>query len=132
MSAERLPMRKLREVVRLKLQCRRRSERSRRRAASRASTAGDYVARIDGGGADVAAAAGVGRRRGAGAAAVPARGEADARSTGAGLGARPRGAQAQARDADAAVAGVPAAAPGRCAVQPVLRSVRALAAATRR
>ena len=48
--------------------------------------------------------------------------------TGAGLGRRPCGAEAQARDADAALAGVPGAAPGRRAVQPVLRSHTALAA----
>ena len=85
MAAERLPMRKLREIIRLKLQAGQSGRAIARSCGLSPSTVSEYLGRIALAGLTLAAAAGARRRRRAGAAALPGRAPPGVEPAGAGL-----------------------------------------------
>jgi hypothetical protein len=108
MSQERLPMRKMREVLRLKAE----GLSKRRIAASLGISATAVVECLQRVRLELAAP-GRARRRGVGAAALLASNIAEGATAATGLAIRPSRAKAAGRDAAAAVGGVPRPASGR-------------------
>ena len=127
MPAERAPMRKVREVLRLRHALAVSERQIAITVGVSRSTVGEYLRRARRDRHHLAGAGGHGRRR-AGAAAVHAADvRREAEPAAARLELRPQGAEAARRDAAVAVGGIPGRARRRLRLQPVLRSLSGLA-----
>ena len=104
MAAERLPMRKLREIIRLKLQAGQSGRAIARSCGLSPSTINEYVGRIALAGLTWPLGAGARRRRRARAAPLSRRGPPGLEPAGARLDLRSPRVAAAARDEDAALA----------------------------
>src|SRR6266542_6435718 len=128
MAAERLPMRKLREIIRLKLQAGQSGRAIARSCALSPRTVAEYLGRIALAGLAWPLPPETRRRRGAREAAVPGRAPARVEPARARLDLHSPRVAAAARDQATAVAGVQGGHAERAPVLPVLRSVPALGA----